>query len=330
MIEPKLWSESNDITIQPNIEYLNKLKPLFRWKRDESIFEYGMGDGSNTEKVLLPFLPPDFKEYIGTDVSEKMVQSAKETLQDPRIQTIVLDIGNGDVSNEFQNRFDHLFSFFVMHWVRHTKQTIGNIYKILKPGGQLFMNYIEKSSMDYVHEEMSKNPKWGKYDHRKWMSPFFNSSNPRAEYEKIIRDAGFKNVQYLSEKRLLNPMLQEVSVEDYDEYKEEYLEKMKNNPLNFTYVDPNTGEIVYNATFILNVDVYKKELSLAGFRIVTYERTKKVYEFPNKESFIGFCLSINPILREVSTEDFEEYQQYYLKSMENNKLNFTKTCPKTG
>ncbi|CAG9854664.1 unnamed protein product [Phyllotreta striolata] len=256
MIEPELWGQNNDLTTFVNVDYMRKYKDWFDWKEGSSIFEFGMGDGRNVREALFPFMPENIKEYVGSDVSPEMVDHAKKTLSSPKASFIVLDICSEAIPEDLVNRFDVVFGFFVMHWVQNTRQALQNMYKMLKPKGQLFLTYVDYVSTDEFYCSSSKHPKWRVYNHERIISPYFN--HPCAQ------------------------------------------------------------------------DVYKKELSLAGFQIVTYERTKKVYEFPNKESFIGFCLSVNPILREVSTEDFEEYKQYYLKSMENNKLNFTKTCPKTG
>lgn len=256
MIEPELWGKNNDLTTLVNIEYIEKFKELIVWKENESIFEFGMGDGRNTKEALLPRLPKNFKEYIGSDKSATMIDYVKTNILEPRATFMVFDISSDTVPEEFENRFDHVFGFFVMHWVKNTRHAFQNMHKLLKPGGQLFLTFIDETSADPVYFDFLKHSKWSKYNHEWLISPYFNHPDPENEY--------------------------------------------------------------------------KKQLVQAGFEQFEYQREKKIYKFPNEESFKGFCLSVNPVLKEVSKDEYDEYKAEYLVKMANNKLNFTKKCCETG
>lgn len=66
---------------------------------------------------------------------------------------------------------------------------------MLKPGGQLMFNTFEKTFMDEVYDEFD-NGKWGKYDNRKAMSPFYFYENPFAEYKALIKNLDFVDCHY--------------------------------------------------------------------------------------------------------------------------------------
>ncbi|XP_028141119.2 juvenile hormone acid O-methyltransferase-like [Diabrotica virgifera virgifera] len=269
MIEPELWGKSSTFLSSVHLKSLTEIKNSLKWKNNESIFEFGMGDGSNSKSVLFPILPDNYKEFIGSDVSRRMVEYLRRNSTDPRARFVLLDISADSIPKEFVNRFDHIFGFAVMHWVKDTRKALKNMYKMLKPEGQMLLTYADETSADEVYYEFSLHPKWKKYDHTKLISPFFRRKNVMEEYNKLFEEAGFKEisstVEQLASKLTdenmfydfcisINPILSMVSNEEYEEYKDEYIYRMKNNKLNKTMKCPKTGEIsCYTSAVITSV-----------------------------------------------------------------------------
>nr|XP_023017133.1 juvenile hormone acid O-methyltransferase-like [Leptinotarsa decemlineata] len=278
MIQPEAWSKNNDICCKSSRFYMDKYKNLFNWKNDESILEFGMGDGRNSMESLWPYLPMNFKEYIGTDVSEIMVEYASKQATNDRMKFMSLDIACPNMPKEYINRFDHIFSFFVMHWVQNSRQAFSNMYNMLKPGGELFLFFVERTSADEVYDSLSKHPKWRKYDHERLISPFHFSTNAQKEYEKILCETGFSDYSlelkkwsyaFPSEKSFeelffsTNPIIAEVAEQDREEYKRFYMEKMKNGSLNWASKCDETGKKIFHTSFKAFVVFAKKPLKNA-------------------------------------------------------------------
>ncbi|CAG9827409.1 unnamed protein product [Diabrotica balteata] len=252
MIEPELWGKSSTFLSTVHLKSLTEIKNSIKWKNNESIFEFGMGDGSNSKSVLFPILPNNYKEFIGSDISRRMVEYLKRNITDPRATFVILDMSADTIPEEFVNR-----------------QALKNMYKMLKPEGQMLLTYADETSADEVYYELSLHSKWKKYDHTKLISPFFRRKNVMEEYNKLFKEVGFREisstVEQLASKLTdenmfydfcisINPILSMVSNEEYEEYKQEYVHRMKNNKLNKTKMCPKTGEIsCYTSAVITSV-----------------------------------------------------------------------------
>lgn len=88
------------------------------------------------------------------------------------------------------------------------RQGVRNLYKLLKPGGQLVYITFERTPMDVAYEELDKT-KWRKYNHSKAMSAFCKNKSPREEYQKLMSEIGFEeNFITLEDERVRFPDLQ--------------------------------------------------------------------------------------------------------------------------
>lgn len=117
MEKPELYTKGNSkITI--NKRALDMYGHYIRWGTSpESIIEAGIGDGKVTKQVLLPFLPENIKEYIGSDISEKMLEYSKTLIDHPKYSTVAIDICAKEIPKEYQNRFDKAFASLLLHMV---------------------------------------------------------------------------------------------------------------------------------------------------------------------------------------------------------------------
>ncbi|CAH1108136.1 unnamed protein product [Psylliodes chrysocephalus] len=241
-ILPELWSKSSNAAFVLNTSHLSKYRHLLKWNKNASILEFGFANGHNSNQLLRPILPNDYKEFIGSDISIEMVEDATKHFRIPRSKIVQMDIA-GDIPKDYHNRFDHVFCFITMHLVKSPRRAFKNIYQILKPGGWTFLNIFERSPLDEVFEKLSKNPKWSDYGQDEIISKYYYSENPQNEYRRDINAANFKDYHFNVEKDIYNfesieefnslftaanPTIPKIPKELLDEYMAYYLKECQN------------------------------------------------------------------------------------------------------
>uniref|UniRef100_A0A6P7GFB0 Juvenile hormone acid O-methyltransferase-like n=1 Tax=Diabrotica virgifera virgifera TaxID=50390 RepID=A0A6P7GFB0_DIAVI len=240
MVLPELFAQQTPFFIHNTKPLLSKHKHVINWRKSPSILEFGFADGSNSKNCLQPIIPPDYKEFIGADVSKPMVDYARKHVALPRSNFCQLDIATKSVPNELKDRFDHIFSFFTIHMIKSPRLAFQNIHRMLKKGGQTFHILYERIPADAVFQKLSQHPRWGKCNQELMISPYFEKENPRHHYEKDLKEAGFpefyfqehRNLTYTfpNEKSLkdlfisINATLPYVPESEVEEYKKDYID----------------------------------------------------------------------------------------------------------
>lgn len=105
----------NQITI--NEKALSQNWNHIRWNHLESIMEVGIGGGRVTKHVILPKISANLKEYIGSDISERMLEYCNTIIDHPKFSTLALDICAKTLPEQLHNRFDKVFACFLLHMV---------------------------------------------------------------------------------------------------------------------------------------------------------------------------------------------------------------------
>lgn len=106
--------------------------------KNKKVLEIGCGNGYGTNLINKYFQP---KEVYGIDVDERMIQLAKKN------KSLQATFSVGDVTNLFfkDESIDGVFDFVILHHIPNWKRAIDEIYRILKRGGQVF---IEDASLE--------------------------------------------------------------------------------------------------------------------------------------------------------------------------------------
>ncbi|KAG0416977.1 hypothetical protein HPB47_006003 [Ixodes persulcatus] len=124
-LSPGEYVVTNEMQRQKNIHALELLEGSFGSEDtlDHQFLDVGCGTGDFTRDCLLPRCPP-CRRIVAADVSEDMVQYAREHFSHPKICYDVLDIASEDVSDfiERYGEFDRVYSFFCFHWMRNQEQ----------------------------------------------------------------------------------------------------------------------------------------------------------------------------------------------------------------
>ena len=122
-----MYLKFNDLQRLTAIKLTSELSHLCPWADDKisSLLDIGCGPGDVLIEVIAPKLPKGCK-IVGLDISEEMVESAKENFQSDNVE-----FHQSDISSEFedcvknlredQRLFDVITSFYCFHWVQNQK-----------------------------------------------------------------------------------------------------------------------------------------------------------------------------------------------------------------
>lgn len=112
-------------------------------------------------------------KVIGVDVSEEMLKIAREKIREKGLNIEFHQIDVYDISFN-DNEFDAVFSMAAFEFIKEPKQAYNEMFRVLKPGGQLLIGTIHRDSS------------WGKL----YMSKSFQEST-------IFKYADFKSLEEL-------------------------------------------------------------------------------------------------------------------------------------
>ena len=118
MNDPELYNVANSLQKKAAVQCLNEYAKKINWKNiGDSAIDLGCGDGSVTV-ILKKYMPSNYKKLVACDISEKAVKYANEHHSDEATMFRVMDI-QGDLPEEMNSAFHHVFSFYALHWIRN-------------------------------------------------------------------------------------------------------------------------------------------------------------------------------------------------------------------
>lgn len=199
MNDAVLYAKSNTMQRVTTKKVFSEFAPLLRWRKDgcDSILDIGCGTGDVTIEFVLPALPSNFRHLIACDISDKMIDYAQLHYDQPKVIFNQLDIAEkGGSVDEFLIKFDsfnHIVSFFCLHWVQDHETTMQNIYKLLTPDGDCLLLFITSCALFNVYVEMLKSSKWSQYmyDANLYISPYYCNRSPEDDLRSLLQSVGF-------------------------------------------------------------------------------------------------------------------------------------------
>ncbi|XP_022905522.1 juvenile hormone acid O-methyltransferase-like [Onthophagus taurus] len=198
MYQAKLYSNYNGLQKNDAKYVLDNYFNLVKWNGDldETVLDVGCGDGNVTIDLLLPLLPKNAEKLLGVDISKDMIKFARDNNRREKVEYDVMDVGGvlDDVHLLDGNCFQHIFSFYCLHWVQDQKQCFENLYNLLDENGDLLITFLARNPIFTVYDNLSKNNRWAQYmkDVKKYLSPYHNLEDPEKELHKVMADVGFK------------------------------------------------------------------------------------------------------------------------------------------
>ncbi|XP_065297570.1 juvenile hormone acid O-methyltransferase-like isoform X1 [Dermacentor albipictus] len=124
--------------------------------------DVGCGPGSFTKETLLPRMRPACRRIVAVDRCYKAIHYAREKFSHQRIVYDILDIESHDATSilERYGAFDRVFSFLTFHYVADIAKAYGNIFKLLKPGGECLVLSIVRADAIDVWNEVCRMEEW--------------------------------------------------------------------------------------------------------------------------------------------------------------------------
>ncbi|CAB3223296.1 unnamed protein product [Arctia plantaginis] len=241
MNNANLYQQSNSIQKRDALACLEKHAPKMKWKNNNNrIIDIGCGDGTVTN-MLKKYIPTDFK-LLGSDTSESMVDYANKHHCNEQTSFTVLDIA-GDLPEGMKGNFDHVFSFYVLHWVIDQKRAFKNIFDLLDQDGECFMIFLACNPIYDIYRILSRKNKWCAWlkDVEKYISPYHDSEEPDKEIMKMMAEIGFVDIDVECKDMIfmyndmdtirkavtaVNPF--KIPKDEYDEFLEDYIDVLKN------------------------------------------------------------------------------------------------------
>jgi len=137
------WLMNNPVRglVQEKYEMKN-LKSFSKLKPNKKILEVGCGQGIGEKIITKNFHP---SEYYGIDLDEKMIKRAQKRKSSKRF------FQTADVTNlPFDDAsFDAVFDFGIIHHVPNWKDSLKEIKRVLKPGGEFLFEELSSDTWEY-------------------------------------------------------------------------------------------------------------------------------------------------------------------------------------
>ncbi|XP_031346186.1 juvenile hormone acid O-methyltransferase-like [Photinus pyralis] len=176
---------------------IEKIKQTMAWRPHCNVLDIGCGTGNVTHDVLLPILPESRNTIIGVDILTEFVQYANEKYGD-KIVFEQMDIANCQIhGTDYEEHFDHIFSFYCLHFVGEQELALRNIYRLLKPSGDFFFTCFVKCNLFEAIRFLAGTEKWkpSMSEYHKYLCPYQFSSDPIIDLERMLLKIGFKVLQ---------------------------------------------------------------------------------------------------------------------------------------
>ncbi|XP_032688154.1 juvenile hormone acid O-methyltransferase-like [Odontomachus brunneus] len=133
-------------------------------------------------------------------LSEDTIKYAKELhANEERLEFEILDIQTKHLPEKHISAYDHVFTFYVLHWCADMRQVFENIYRLLRPGGSVLILTVLSHDVFFILLELKKDNRYMSYmKHANNFIPLFHDSeHPHKDLKALLRSVGF-NVHHCS------------------------------------------------------------------------------------------------------------------------------------
>ncbi|MGN7942315.1 class I SAM-dependent methyltransferase [Virgibacillus sp. 6R] len=134
------------------------LKTLLPELKNKSVLDLGCGFGWHCRYAR----EQQASSVIGVDISEKMLQKAREKTDDPAISYIQMPIEEIDFSN---GQFDVVLSSLAFHYIQSFREVCKKVYDSLKPEGSFVFSvehpiFTSRDEQDWYYDDKGNRLHW--------------------------------------------------------------------------------------------------------------------------------------------------------------------------
>lgn len=146
-------------------------------KKEDRVFEIGCGTGVAT----IP-LSKYVKEITATDISENMIQKAREKAKNQSKDNIIFRTGELTEMEVESESYDVVAAYNVLLYMKNQEEVLKKIYEVLKPGG------IFLSATDCLGRNLSKDSVKKFWKSKLHLMPYVAFDTPISLMRKIQKN----------------------------------------------------------------------------------------------------------------------------------------------
>lgn len=124
MNQASLYHRASAVQRRDSKQIFQEYMKVMQWRADgrDTLIDIGSGSGNVLMEFIYPMLPAQFDAVLATDISERMIDFARKNYGDfERSHFEVLDITCPQLPQQLYGQFDHVTSFYCLHWVQNQK-----------------------------------------------------------------------------------------------------------------------------------------------------------------------------------------------------------------
>ncbi|XP_046611447.1 juvenile hormone acid O-methyltransferase-like [Neodiprion virginianus] len=156
--------------------------------------DIGCGPCDLVVDSLLPVLNPK-ATVVCSDISKPMLDYAKEKYgANDRLSFLQLDIESPTLAEDLVEQFDHVTSFYCLHWCKDIRQAFENIFDLLRPGGSGFLTFVSSYPCMDAYKVLAAIPRYQCYmtDADRFIPVFQHAKRPRESLKILLDKVGFE------------------------------------------------------------------------------------------------------------------------------------------
>ncbi|XP_048505821.1 juvenile hormone acid O-methyltransferase-like isoform X2 [Athalia rosae] len=219
------------------------------------------------------------KCYHCSDISEPMVNFGKERYRDNgRLSFVKLNIEAPDLPEDLIGQFDHVTSFYCLHWCQDMRQVFKNIFRLLRPGGTTLLAFLANNPGFYAYEVLAAMPRYQPYmkDVERYIPVFQHTDRQRETLKALVKDVGFEvhhcsrrersyifNSPDILSKYILavNPFIERMPTDLREDYKKDLIREVAKQKIIFNKNNNNENEYSILSRYYLFIVYLRKPLT---------------------------------------------------------------------
>ena len=180
---PAFWNRRSEVFDKQVLSvYENAYRKMVKrsaafLKKEDRVFEIGCGTGVAT----IP-LSKYVKEITATDISENMIQKAREKAKNQSKDNIIFRTGELTEMEVEPESYDVVAAYNVLLYMKNQEEVLKKIYEVLKPGG------IFLSATDCLGRNLSKDSVTKFWKSKLHLMPYVAFDTPISLMRKVQKN----------------------------------------------------------------------------------------------------------------------------------------------